>query len=271
MSSNPFLRVSVRNRLRAHLLLLAQALALVLTAALSPACGSTPPELLTHEDEDDEAPVRPPPQGFAQDATWEETLGPGDLLRVNVFDHPQLSSPAYSQGVNATPIQGNGMIQLPLVGEIGVLGRTPSEVRELVQTALLPYLKSPRVDVAVIEFASKRVFLFGAVEEPGAYPLSRPTNVLEVISLGGGFDQFANREQVAWLRAGVEEDPLVLINAEEIDLLLSSLVSPGDLVYVGRRDWADIAEAARDVLPILQSISIPLSLGFQAATLERLR
>ena len=187
-----------------------------------------------------------------------------------MFDHPELSSPAYKQGVNGTPIQGDGRIQLPLAGELDVLGLTPSEVRVAVEEALMPYLKVPRVDVAVIEYASQRVFVFGAVDLPGAYPMARPTNVLEVLSFAGGFDQYANREQVAWLRAGVPDNPLVLINAEEVDLLLAARVAPGDLVFVGRRDWADVAEAARDVLPILQGISIPLSLGFQAATLERL-
>ena len=232
------------------------------------ACGSTPPEILQPEDS---APVQPPPEAFLEEATWEETLGPGDVLRINVFDHPQLSSPPYGPGVNGTPIQGDGRIQLPLVGELEVIGASPSEVRVMVEEALAPYLKEPHVDVAVVEYGSQRVFVFGAVRLSGAYPLSRPTSVLEVLSLAGGFDQYANREQVAWLRAGVDKDPLVVINAAEVDLMLSARVAPGDLVFVGRRDWADVAEAARDILPIFQSISIPLSLGFQAATLSRLR
>jgi polysaccharide export outer membrane protein len=231
-------------------------------------CGSSPPEVLRHEGEDEE--IQPPVEGFAREATWVQTLGPGDVLRVNVFDHPQLSSMLLRDGLSGSPIQGDGSIQLPLIGDLEVMGLTPTEVSRLVEQRLLPYIKAPRVDVAVIENGSKRIFVFGAVKKPGSFPLRRPTNILEAIGIGGGFNSFANREDVAWLRVGREDEPLILINADELDMLLAMPVEAGDLIFVGRRDWANVSEAVRDILPLIQGISSTLGLGLQAATLERL-
>jgi hypothetical protein len=47
------------------------------------------------------------------------------------------------------------------------------------------------------------------------------------------------------------------------------LLSPGDVLFVGRRRWADTAEAARDLLPVLQAFAVPISIAVQLQTLEK--
>jgi len=253
---------------RSRRLLLLAALPLLLAAC------STRPDILEVDPDDERLAPYAERASFAEAPEWKPILGPGDVIRVNVFDHPQLSSPPWESGVNASPIEGSGLVQLPLVGGVHVAGLSPLEASERIEEALSEYLKEPRVDVAVIEFGSQRVFVFGSVELPGVFPLERPTSVGEVLfQFAQGPDQLANREDVLWLRVGFEdpEEAAVFINAEEMDLLLTARVSPGDLIYVGRRDWADVGEAARDLIPLLQSVAIPLSLGLQVATLERIR
>lgn len=202
---------------------------------------------------------------------WEYRVGPGDVLRVNVFARPELSSQLLGKDVYGSPVEGNGEIMLPLVGAIPVAGATVAEVAARVTEALRPYLKDPHVDVAVSQFGAHRYLVLGEVRTPGTYPLSRPVTPLEAIALAGGMASFANRENVAWVRGTLDQASLVLIDASQLDPLATQLVEPGDVLFVGRRRWADLGEAARELIPVLQTVSIPLSIAIQAATLEKIR
>lgn len=235
-------------------------LLLVLAAS---SCRSRPPRVL--DAAEGRAPVT-----FPSDSEWSYRIGPSDVLRINVFGHPELSSMPLRRGEVGTPVDGSGNAQLPLVGEVSVAGRTASEAADAVEEALRAYLRDPRVDVAVVEANANRFFVSGAVKEPGAFSLDRPTSLLEAIGLAGGFDTGANRGQIAWVRGPLEQENLQLVDARTIDPLLAGGLRPGDLVFVARRSFVDGAEAARDVLPILQAIALPLSIGLQAATLEKI-
>lgn len=74
---------------------------------------------------------------LAQDAP---RINAGDLIYINVFRHPELSSSAQ--------VDANGMINLAHVGNVSVGGRTESEASELVQNAMGVVLKNPRVTVS---------------------------------------------------------------------------------------------------------------------------
>jgi len=239
-------------------------LALLLLALIPwlAACRNHPPRILERE-------AVPPRTALSLDS-WEYRVGPGDLLRVNVFGRPELSSTILRDNAVGSPVDGTGHVMLPLLGAVEVGGLTVGEIAERVQEDLLPYLKDPRVDVAVVEHGAHRFLVLGEVVEPGAYPLSRPTTAIEAIALAGGLGSHANREQVAWVRGTLQEASLVVFDASQLDPLATELVSQGDVLFVGRRNWADVGEAARELIPVLQAVAIPLSLAIQAATLEKI-
>jgi polysaccharide export outer membrane protein len=143
-------------------------------------------------------------------------------------------------------------------------------VRDAVTDALRQYLRDPRVDVAVTEFKAHRFVVLGEVRKPGVYGLERPITALEALAQAGGFSGSANRDQVIWMRGGLAEENLVLLDGAALDAQASGLISHGDILFVGRRTWADRAEAARDVIPLLQIVTIPISTAASVVTLERL-
>lgn len=229
----------------------------------SPACRAEPPRVL-------DAPAGTAPAPAAVLPPLAYTIGPGDVLRVNVFAHPELSSGEWKQGGLGSPVDGSGQVMLPLLGAVPVAGATVVEVGELLEQRLARYLREPHVDVAVLEFGSQRFVVCGAVRAPGVYVLERPTSVLEALARAGGPDEAANLEQIAWVHGPLRPENLRLFDASEIDPVGASAIASGDLIYVGRRGWAYTADAARDVLPILQAVVLPLSVALQAATLTKL-
>ncbi len=142
-------------------------------------------------------PVKPAPAGPVTDpaktdpiapinATYE--IGPGDILGVNVWREPEIS-----QKLTVRP---DGMISLPLVGDILATGQTPEDLAQLITERLKTYLNSPHVTVIVAEVRSKWFVVIGEVAKPGKYPLTRPTTVLEALSEAGGFKEFAKTSKI---------------------------------------------------------------------------
>ncbi len=236
----------------------------LLTLLLVAACRNTPPRIL--EPEGDVAASEP---ASLEDVRFVYRVGPGDVLRVNVFGHPDLSSPLM-EGGPGSPVDGTGAVMLPAIGSLDVDGCTVQEVAARVETALRRYLNEPRVDVAVVEYGSQRVFVLGEVEQPGAVVLERPTSAYEVLARAGGFGPYANMRQVAWVSGAMTEENLRLFDGTEIDPVGVERVRPGDLIYVGRRSWASTSQAAQELLPIFAVLAQPVSLAIQALTLERI-
>jgi len=106
-------------------------------------------------------------------------VGDGDVLKVTVYGHPDLTT--------TIRVNGGGTIIFPLVGLQSVQGMTVDQVAALLAGKLSDgYIVDPQVSVFVEEFRSKKVTIIGQVEHPGLYELSGPTSLLELISKAGG-------------------------------------------------------------------------------------
>jgi polysaccharide export outer membrane protein len=89
-------------------------------------------------------------------------------------------------------VSGDGTIALPFVGVIEVQGHTESEVKEKLRQRLMKYKRDPQVSLFVREYRSRLVAVAGAVEKPGLYSVTSPTNtLLDVISQAGGMTKDA--------------------------------------------------------------------------------
>jgi polysaccharide export outer membrane protein len=107
-------------------------------------------------------------------------IGPGDVLEVIVYNHPQLSRPVLR-------VDGRGMIRLPLLeGEILAACKTESELASDLTTRYLEYQKYPQVDVYVKEFNSQPIAILGAVRSAGRFQLQRRVRLLELLTYAGG-------------------------------------------------------------------------------------
>ena len=107
------------------------------------------------------------------------TLGPGDILRVGVYDNPDLSQ--------EVTIEADGAFSYPLIGRVQAAGLSVRQLESLLAKRFADgYLVSPQVGVTVTQHKSQQVHVMGAVKAPGSYPLQRQTTLLEALSAAGG-------------------------------------------------------------------------------------
>jgi polysaccharide biosynthesis/export protein len=107
------------------------------------------------------------------------TLGPGDVLRVSVYDNPDLSQ--------EVTIEADGAFSYPLIGRVQAAGLPVPQLESLLAKRLADgYLVSPQVGVTVTQHKSQQVYVMGAVSKPGPYALQRQTTLLEALSAAGG-------------------------------------------------------------------------------------
>jgi polysaccharide export outer membrane protein len=117
---------------------------------------------------------------LAKAADSDYRLGPGDLLRVNVFGSPELTG--------EVRVSESGNITYPLIGQVPVAGKSPAQVEALLVSAFSEggYLKQPQVSVLVMEYRSQKVSVMGHVTKPGQYSLQSSSRVLDVLAEAGG-------------------------------------------------------------------------------------
>lgn len=151
-------------------------------------------------------------------APVEYRLGPGDQLRITVFNEPDLTG-QYLVG-------SQGSIAYPLVGDVRAAGLTLEEFTQALQTALQAYIRTPNVSVEVANY--RPFFILGEVQRPGTYPYSANLTVLNAVATAGGFTYRANRSRVYIRHANSQEEQVV-------PLTIATPVLPGDTIRIGER------------------------------------
>jgi len=181
-------------------------------------------------------------------ATSEYRVGPGDILSITVYDEPDLT-----QTVRVTE---RGMLAFPLVGSVHVQNLTATQVAKRLEETLSPrFLINPQVFVNVAEFASKKVFIVGAVPKPTTLTLRGETTLLEVLSnvsdanLNGVFNLSHSSSLTVFRRemqAGAPHgDTPHAVQAIRVDLdhllrqgdvSLNLVLHPNDVIYIPEPD-----------------------------------
>ncbi|MGB7554290.1 MAG: polysaccharide biosynthesis/export family protein [Candidatus Korobacteraceae bacterium] len=119
-------------------------------------------------------------------------IGSDDVLTVNVWKEPEMSK--------TVPVRPDGMISLPLLGEIKARGLTPVQLEDQISDLMKKIMSDPQVTVIVNQVNSLNFNIVGQVMKPGYFPLTRPLTVLDAIALCGGFRDFAKQKKIYVLR-----------------------------------------------------------------------
>ncbi len=119
-------------------------------------------------------------------------IGPEDLLFIRVWREPDFTLPV--------AVRPDGKITMPLIGEVRAAGESPLQLTAALKQLLTQYLNNPDVNVFVTEVRSKKFYIDGEMNRPGSFALVTPTSVLEALSRGGGFREFANTKKIRVLR-----------------------------------------------------------------------
>lgn len=157
-------------------------------------------------------------------------VGPGDVLRITVFEHENLGT--------IGRITENGFIIMPLLGSVKVGGLTVPRVSAKLSALLADgYLVTPMVNVFVEEFRSKKTVVLGHVNTPGLLELSGPTTLLQLLSKAGGLKE-GSGDTATIKRDNNGKKEVIVVDLVSLfeggDLANNISIRDGDTVFVSK-------------------------------------
>lgn len=186
-------------------------------------------------------------KGQAQGADY--IIAKGDQLLVTVWE--------YSEFTTTATVKDDGMFTMPLLGELKAAGLTKDEFITSLKKKLAAYIKGEiNITVSVLSSLGQRITVLGAVLRPENYPVSTEVNLLEIISMAGGYLPDARLDKVKIfhkdkLQAPTEVDLDTFLEKSDIENIPK--VRAGDIVFVPRQQNVvrDFGEFFRDVAFLL--------------------
>jgi protein involved in polysaccharide export with SLBB domain len=155
----------------------------------------------------------------ASDSYTTYELAPGDRIKIDIFNHVDLSG--------EFTLDADGRFSMPLIGTIDASDLNPLELEDLLVSKLKPdYLVNPRIFIQVMN--SRLYYLIGEVSATGAFPYKSDMTYLRAIANAGGYSYRAKHDVVYVIRG---DDP----EQNEIKLSVDEKVQPGDIIRIAER------------------------------------
>jgi polysaccharide export outer membrane protein len=169
--------------------------------------------------------------------SYEYQIGAKDLLEISVFEVPELNI--------TVRVSENGMVSLPLLGDIKAEGINRADLEKKIAAMLEKnYLKNAQVTIFIKEFQSKKISVMGAVKDPGTHDLIGRQTLLQVISMAGGLGEQASDSVVIFRQFKNAPNQTLTIRLD--DLLVKANpkydipIFPGDIINVPGDQFLDI-------------------------------
>jgi polysaccharide export outer membrane protein len=164
-------------------------------------------------------------------------LQPSDLIKVQVFQEEDLS--------REVRISQECSVNLPLIGTVNLTGKTARLAEDLIRGLYeRDYLVHPQVNLIVVEYVPRNVFVLGSVGNPGVvlFPREQGLTLLDAISRAGSFNRLADKKRVTLKRVNAAnpdgKPDTFTINAEELakgDTTETWPLQPNDVITVPER------------------------------------
>lgn len=172
-------------------------------------------------------------------------IGPGDVLQVTVWDHPELAAAVGQPNAPNRPsdaaagfiVDHEGNLQFPYVGSLHVAGDSAEQVQRKVVADLSKVMVKPQVTVRVASFRAEQIYIDGEVRSPGAQSINDiPMTLTEAINRAGGFSPNADQSHVVIVR----DDKTYEINVAQMlkngENPSRVILQNGDLLRIEGRD-----------------------------------
>lgn len=197
--------------------------------AFSQAQAAKPPQPSTKKSPAQSSKAAPPPsptQGVATPPDY--VIGPEDQLSVVFWRERDLSGDVV--------VRPDGKISLPLLNDVQAAGLTPDQLRQTVADGAAKFVEDTTVTVVVRQINSRRVFITGQVARPGSYSLTSTMNILQLIALAGGLNEYADSKNITIMRNESGKLTPYSFNYNEVvkrkNLKQNIDLRPGDTVIV---------------------------------------
>jgi len=185
------------------------------------------------------------------------TIGMDDVIQIDVRRHPEFSG--------QHTINSEGKIQYKFVGDIPISGFTKTEVKEKLKNILSKYIIEPDIEVTILQYRSKVIFIVGEVGAPGKYYMRADSvSVRDAVVQAGLPTLAASMRKTRLIHPTTDGKP----SYEKLDLYkllyegkldIDKVMLPGDILYVPATIFAKIGR-------MLNPVAAPIS---PATTIER--
>lgn len=148
------------------------------------------------------------------------------------------------------PVNPDGRISFPIIGSMQVQGFTVAQVEKTINESYAKHVRNLNITLILLEIHHPKLYVLGEVEKPGAYDIASVPNVLNALTLSGGFKKSGELKEVAIFRNEGLERPIAfrvdIRTALNTGVPLTNIkLKPGDIVYVpktGLDEWNDTVE-----------------------------
>lgn len=173
----------------------------------------------------------------ADDSSAPYILGVTDVVSVSVWRNEDLSI--------SVPVRPDGMISVPIVGDVRAAGNSPETLAENIEEELSSFIREPQVSVIVTSMGSNefrdRVRVTGAVGQPISVPYRDGMTVLDVLLSAGGANEFASLNNSRLYRPFNGEVVAIPVRLDDIltkgDVETNYQMQPGDILAVPERNF----------------------------------
>ena len=171
-------------------------------------------------------------------------LGPGDILAIGVYGFEDLQ-------VKDLPVRPDGKIAFPLVGELTAAGLSSGQLSKQLTQGLAEYIKDPKVTINIQKYRTTRVYVLGEIAKPGVYELDKQHDLLNAISMAGGYTKDTAKKKVFIVKKGAPDKPIkanLLDILEKGDMRQNYALAEGDVVYLTHNGRIDFV---KDIMPFI--------------------
>jgi polysaccharide biosynthesis/export protein len=197
-------------------------------------------------------------------STADYHLAPEDLLEITLYNIPE-SEVGITPRKTEVRVTQEGVITLPLLGDVPAAGLTPSALEQSLRDRYNQYLHNPQVGVYVKEYRGQRVTVTGAVRTPGVLQLTGPKTLVDLLSMAGGITERAGN-QVHLFRQGPEGRQSYIIDLQALarnPALVNMPVQAGDVINIPQSGMFFVDGAVRrpGSYPLTQSYTLTQALA----------
>lgn len=155
-------------------------------------------------------------------------IGTEDLITIFVWKEPDLTQ--------TVAVRPDGKISMPLLNDIVASGFTTLQLKTEISKQLKQYISEPVVTVIVQAARSQKASVMGEVARSGTYFINGPTTLVQLISLAGGFRDFALTDKISVIREEKGKTLKLKFNYRDFikgkNLESNIQIKPGDIVIV---------------------------------------